>query len=135
VIAAVFDTSVLVAGCGWHGEGNRCLVAMAQRRARVFTSQYIIDELQEAIREFRQQRRITPRDMLPAFNWFCDKATVVTPSSLGKQRSRDPKDDPVLGTALAAGAGLLVSYDFHLLDLEKPFGIEIIRPREFLALL
>ena len=58
---------------------------------------------------------------------------LIEPSELGKQRSRDPKDDPYLTVALAAGAKLICSHDEDLLDLEKPFGIEIITPRVLLS--
>jgi uncharacterized protein len=51
---------------------------------------------------------------------------------LGKQRSRDPKDDPLLACALSGGAEYIVSNDRDLLDLEKPFGISMISPAQFL---
>jgi predicted nucleic acid-binding protein len=57
----------------------------------------------------------------------------VEPSPTGKPRSRDPKDDPILGTAVSAGARLIISLDNDLLVLEKPFGIAILLPRQFLA--
>jgi predicted nucleic acid-binding protein len=63
-----------------------------------------------------------------------DKVKLVEPAPWGKQRSRDAKDDPYLAAALAARARFIVTYDQDLLDLEKPFGIEIIRPAQFLKL-
>ena len=59
-----------------------------------------------------------------------DKVLLAAP---GKRRSRDPKDDPVLATALAALARYLVAGDRDLLVLERPFGIEIVSPAEFLS--
>lgn len=53
---------------------------------------------------------------------------------MGKQRSRDPDDDPFLACALACGGKMIVSKDADLLELEKPFGIEIRTPRQFLML-
>jgi predicted nucleic acid-binding protein len=46
---------------------------------------------------------------------------------------RDPKDDPFLECALAGGASIIVSRDRDLLGLEKPFGIQVLTPRQFLA--
>jgi predicted nucleic acid-binding protein len=43
------------------------------------------------------------------------------------------KDDPYLACALAAGAKVIVSRDDDLLALEKPFGIQILMPRELLT--
>ena len=59
---------------------------------------------------------------------------MVDAAPLGKQRSRDAKDDPYLAAALAARANFIVSYDKDLLELKKQFGIEIIRPAQFLKL-
>lgn len=47
---------------------------------------------------------------------------------LGKQRSRDLKDDPFLACAMAAHAKYLVAGDQDLFDLGKPFEIEMITP-------
>ena len=65
--------------------------------------------------------------------WYYDRVKLVEPAPLGKQRSRDAKDDPYLACALAAGAKIIVSRDDDLLALEKPFGIQIITPRLLLA--
>jgi predicted nucleic acid-binding protein len=66
-------------------------------------------------------------------NWYYDRVKLVEPAPLGKQRSRDAKDDPYLACALAAGAKIIVSRDDDLLALGKPFGIQIVTPRELLA--
>lgn len=132
--AAVYDSNVIVGGAGWRGEAHLCLVAMARRRVRVFASDWILGEAKAAIADLQQQGKMA-HDPMPILNWFLDKVKLVTPAPVGKQRSRDPKDDPILGTALAAGAGIIVSMDYDLLDLEKPFGISILRPAGFWKLI
>ncbi len=67
------------------------------------------------------------------FAWLRLRTIWVEPAPLGKQRSRDPKDDPFLACALAAGVTYLVTRDHDLLALGKPFGIEIVTPARFLA--
>ena len=129
---AVFDSSVIVAGSGWRGESHLCLVAMARRRVRVFTSEWILEEVTRALYDLLAERQLR-RDPLPIINWFAEKARFISPSPTGKQRSRDPNDDPILGTALGAPVKLIVTLDNDLLALEKPFGIAVLRPREFLA--
>ena len=52
--------------------------------------------------------------------------------TLGQTAFPDPKDDPYLSAALAAQAKCLVTYDHDLLVLGKLFGIEIVKPAEFL---
>jgi len=61
------------------------------------------------------------------------KAKFLEPAPLGKQHSRDLDDDIFLACALASGAKTIISKDHDLLDLEKPFGIEIVRPSTFVA--
>jgi predicted nucleic acid-binding protein len=58
---------------------------------------------------------------------------LVEPAPLGKQRSRDPDEDPYLACALGAGAKFIVTRDGDLLTLGKPFGIHIMTPRELLV--
>jgi predicted nucleic acid-binding protein len=65
--------------------------------------------------------------------WMRQKALWVESAALGKQRSGDPKDERFLAAALSAKAQAIISYDRHLLDLEKPFGIPVMRPAAFLV--
>ena len=58
----------------------------------------------------------------------------VEPAPLGTPRSRDPKDDRCLACALGAKAEALVSNDRELLAPERPFGVAILTPVEFLKL-
>ena len=106
---------------------------MVRRRVRVFTSPWILEEVRRSALKVQRQKPVPERDPWPVINWFADSAQLVEPSPVGKQRSRDAKDDPVLGTALTSSAQIIVTLDKDFLVLEKPFGIEIIRPRRFLA--
>jgi predicted nucleic acid-binding protein len=44
----------------------------------------------------------------------------------------DSGDEIVLESTLAAKADYIATYDKDLLDLDRPFGIETVRPAEFL---
>ena len=68
----------------------------------------------------------------PVLSWLLRVANFVEPAPLGKQRSRDVKDDRYIACALAASADAIVSNDRDLLVLEKPFGIRILTPVQFL---
>jgi len=74
----------------------------------------------------------TPHSPYTILDWYYRSVKMVSPAPFGKQRSRDPNDDPYLACALAAKAKVIVSRDEDLLALQKPFGIEIIEPRELL---
>jgi len=125
----VFDAGVVFSGAGWRGEAHLCLVAMARRRLIAFASSETLDELRRVVRQIGFKVPHSPYTIL---DWHYRAAKIVSPAPLGKQRSRDPKDDPYLACALAAKARLIISRDEDLLTLQKPFGIEIVSPRELL---
>lgn len=133
MIAAVFDSNVIVGAAGWRGESCLCLVSMARRRVRVFTSAWILEEVRRTVTRLQAERVIHQHDPWPLVNWFADTARIISPAPTGKQRSRDPEDDPILGAALTAGVRTIVTFDKDLIALEKPFGIEVIRPGLLLA--
>jgi putative PIN family toxin of toxin-antitoxin system len=126
----VLDANVVFSGAGWRGEAHGCLVAMARRQITVYATEEILDELRELIDEIRFKTRFPPDNLI---HWYCERVKRVDPVPLGKQRSRDAKDDPYLACALAAGAKVIVTRDDDLLALGKPFGIQIITPRELLV--
>ena len=126
----VLDANVVFAGVGWRGEAHNCLVAMARRRITVFATLEILEEVRALVAERGNKFKHAPHNLL---TWYYDRVKLVEPVPLGKQRSRDAKDDPYLAYALAAGAKVIVSRDDDLLALEKPFGIQILTPRELLT--
>jgi putative PIN family toxin of toxin-antitoxin system len=129
-VRVVLDANVVFAGVGWRGEAHNCLLAMAKRRITVFATLEILEEVRALVAERGNKFKHAPHNLL---TWYYDRVKLVDPAPLGKQRSRDAKDDPYLACALAAGAKVIVSRDDDLLALEKPFGIQILTPRELLT--
>jgi len=125
----VFDAGVVFSGAGWRGEAHLCLVAMARRRLIAFATSETLDELRRVVRQIGFKVPHSPYTIL---DWYYRTVKIVSPAPLGKQRSRDPKDDPYLAGALGAKAKVIISRDQDLLTLQKPFGIEIISPRDLL---
>jgi putative PIN family toxin of toxin-antitoxin system len=126
----VFDAGVVFSAAGWRGEANRCLLAMAHRQVIAYATAETLKELQHLLEDRGHKVKYPP---VTTLNWYYDQVKLVEPAPLGKQRSRDVKDDPYLACALAAGAKIIVSRDDDLLALEKPFGIQILTPRELLT--
>jgi putative PIN family toxin of toxin-antitoxin system len=133
-VKAVFDANVVIAGAGWRGESHLCLVQLARRRVQVFASGYLLDEIRDTASDLEARSQF-PHPPWTILNWFYGAVRLVNPAALGRGRSRDPKDDPILAAALGASTRYLVTHDRDLLVLEKPFGIEIVTPRVFLSLL
>lgn len=128
----VFDCNVVMAAIGWRNEPYQCLVSVAKRQSQPFVTAFILEEYRRTALGMDVES-IFPRSPWPALDWFLATCREVDPAPLGKQRSRDARDDPYLACALSAKAGFIVSRDPDLLSLEKPFGITIVTPRQYLA--
>lgn len=131
MIRAVFDCNVILSGIGWNGSARKCLELVARRRVFLFVTEAILAEYESVIPETLAEE-LPDIDPYPKLKWIRGRSRRVDPSPLGKRRSRDVKDDINVAGALAACAHYIVTYDKDLLDLEKPFGIETVRPAEFL---
>jgi putative PIN family toxin of toxin-antitoxin system len=127
----VFDTNVVLSGAGWRGEAHACLVKLARREVSAYATATMLEELNDVATRLLRAGEF-PHDPRPVLTWYAATVRLVEPAPLGKPRSRDLKDDVFLAAALAARAKVVVAYDKDLLALEKPFGIEIVRPSELL---
>jgi putative PIN family toxin of toxin-antitoxin system len=127
----VVDTNVVVSAIFWQGESRQCLKHWAKRRFHLALTIPLFAEYSEIVR--RVARTIPEVNPDPWLNWIERKAKVYEPAPLGKQRSRDRDDDQLLACALASAAKTIISKDADLLVLNKPFGIEIVTPRQFLG--
>ena len=127
----VADTNVVISAIFWPGESRQCFALWARRRFHLAITVPIFEEYGEVAR--RMAPKFPAVDPEPWLKWIEGKAKVYEPSPVGKQRSRDADDDLFLACALASGAKTIISKDGDLLVLEKPFGIEILTPRQFWA--
>ena len=129
----VFDANVVASAVCWNGESYRCFVKLVRRQIFAFGTIETLAEASDITAHLIHTEN--PRHNATArLNWYLEKVKMVDAAPLGKQRSRAAKDDPYLAAALAAHAGFIVSYDKDLLELKKPFGIDIIRPAQLLKL-
>jgi putative PIN family toxin of toxin-antitoxin system len=133
-MTVVLDTSVIASAIFWHSStARRCLTGLARRKFKLAATHYIATEYALTCATLRRRR--PQQDPSGPLAWILSRAWYVEPAPLGRQRSRDPKDDPMLACALAARADYLVTGDRDLLVLGKPFGVAIVTPAEFLRIL
>jgi hypothetical protein len=137
VHVVTLDSSVVAAGIGWPGgAGRRLLVLLARRIFQTARTADLTAEWAETIEDLAaRERRWRNPNWAQWLDWLKRKSALVSPAPLGSTVKRDPDDDVVLAAALGSRSGYLVSYDHHLLDLEKPFGITILRPEAFVSFL
>lgn len=126
------DTGVLVAGLYWTNEAHQCLRAWQQGVFHLAVSDPVFAEYRRVAWRVKEQERLVG-DPEPLLRLIRERAVWVVPEPLTKGVCRDPKDDKFIEAALTARAGVLLARDADLTDLKKPFGIEIVTPREFLA--
>jgi uncharacterized protein len=125
----VFDTNVLFAA---HISRGKCtmLYELALATQILFTSPWILDELQEKL---VTKAKLPMHEAAEVRREVGANARIVDPATLPSRVCRDPDDDHVLGTAIAAHADLIVTGDQDLLVLREYCGIPIINPAECLA--
>jgi putative PIN family toxin of toxin-antitoxin system len=134
VSTIVIDTNVIVGAIYWpRSMARRCLAGLARRQYTIAVTPEVFEEYETIVAGF--QPRFPGCNSAGALAWLRLKVSWVEPAPLGKQRSRDVKDDLFLCCALAARAKYLLTRDDDLLVLGKPFGVETITPARFLILL
>ena len=126
-----FDTNVYVAEALIGKGAERMVNATRRARWRIFTNQHVLDEVFHVLVDdlgFSKrlaalcQRRILRRSMLVEGH---SKARVPD----------DPKDSPILRSALACAADYLVTNDRHLLSLDPFESLRIISMKAYLQLI
>ncbi|HXR06218.1 MAG TPA: PIN domain-containing protein [Candidatus Acidoferrum sp.] len=130
----VYDASVVAGAVCWNGDPWHCLIRLAQRKAFAWGTDFTLHETRRTCLRLIQQKR--PKHNAAArLTWYLENVRAIEAAPLGKPRSRDVNDDPNLACALAAQARYVVTLDHDLLALEKPFGIEMVTPTQFLRFL
>lgn len=123
----VLDTNVLVAAFVARGQCHELLEHLS-RSHRLLTSEALLQEFREKLTE---KIKAPPEDVDEAVELERSRMEVLTPEPLSDPVCRDPDDDVVLATALAARADCLITGDSDLLDLDAFRGIPILRPAAF----
>ncbi len=122
----VLDTNVLLAAFGARGLCEALLAACLEGQDLV-TSGHILGELK---RHLAGKFQLPPRRADEVVAFVRDHAEVVEPVPVQPDACPDPDALPVLGTAVAGHADLLVTGDGELLALGSHAGIAIVTPRE-----
>jgi putative PIN family toxin of toxin-antitoxin system len=130
-VRVVLDTNVLVSGLAYLGSvPGRIVTAWRQGGLEVALSRYILDELVRVLSRLPRVQ-MTPTEVRDLADSFMFLADVVEPEGTEDANLRDPADQPVLLTLLAAKADYLITGDKDLLALADRY--PILTPAEFWA--
>ncbi len=123
----VFDTNVLIASLIASGVCADLLEHCVLSHT-IVASDFILNELRgHLVGKFKY----TDQEADEAIALLESQVDIVTPGSLGQPVCRDPDDDQILATALAALAECIVTGDKDLLVLHSYQDIEIVSPSDF----
>jgi uncharacterized protein len=131
-VRALLDTSVLVAA--YISRAGMCanLLEDILYGHEWVTSDFILGELS---RKLRDKFKYPEHKIAEIREAAMISAEFVTPEEIPSGACRDPNDLPILGTAVAGRADVIITGDKDLLALTPFRGIPIIRPGEFWKLL
>ncbi len=122
------DSSVLIAAYVTRAGACAELLEEILQHHELVLSDYILDEVR---RKLTYKLLLPPRLVARVVQSLARAATMVEPAPLPADACRDATDLPVLGTAVAGDAELLVSVDNDLVVLKRYATIDIVRPGEF----
>jgi putative PIN family toxin of toxin-antitoxin system len=133
----VVDTNTAISGLLWQGQPRRIIDLVRARTHSLCVSMALLAELAEVIARPKFAQRIQAAGLSAAalVQDYTRLAEIVEPAPLAAPVSRDPDDDVVLATALAARATLIVSGDQDLLVLGSFADVRILNAADALRIL
>ena len=130
----VLDTNIFLSGWLWGGTPDLVLKLGEDRLIDICASEVLLNELQATLsrNKFRSKLQIlgvTVSDLMAGVRYLVE---VYPISEINVPTLRDPNDNMILATAIAADADAIVTEDLDLLVLQEYEGIIIVTAREFL---
>jgi len=127
-VKVVLDSSVLIAAAISRAGVCAELLEDVLTHHELVISDFIAEEL---VRKLRDKFNFPESEVRQLRRFLRSVPTAVVPTNLPANVCRDANDIPVLGTAVAGSALVLVTVDKDLLALDAFQGIAIIKPGEF----
>ena len=130
----VIDTDVFVSGIYWRTESHQILLAWLRGAFDLVLTRPIFAEYCDVAGRLKATGKLSadPSVWLAA---AVGRAAWVQPAELVEQIGRDPGDQIFFAAALGGQANIIVARDKHFTDREKPLGIRVLTPRQFMNLI
>lgn len=121
-LRVILDTNVLLSGIAYPASvPGRIMAAWRHGSVDVLLSAYILDELRRVLPRLAHRHNMSPAEIDDLVDILSIQAEIIEPLPGTEPALRDAKDQPVLGTLLAAlaasGADYLITGDKDLLAL------------------
>ncbi len=132
----VIDTNVLVAGLLSNlGASHRLLRLVGDHRWRINVSVPLILESEQTLKRVCPAATLSGSDIDALMHFLCANANLRLIFFLWRPLLPDPKDEFVLELAVESRADFLVTFNTRDFVGAERFGIRVVSPREFLAII
>jgi putative PIN family toxin of toxin-antitoxin system len=130
MVKVVIDTNVIISGFFWKGNESLIIDLCVNGLLRNHTSLEILSEVEEVMRYIKFG--LTERETEVLLKRYISFSTIVVPSNLNFEISRDPTDDKFISCSISSGSSYLITGDKDLLELRNHNGISILNSKEML---
>jgi putative PIN family toxin of toxin-antitoxin system len=128
---AVIDPCVFVAGVFWRHEPHLCLKAWLRGLITPVLTEEMLADYEAGLERVKQEQQFTT-DTGPWMDALRASALWIEWEAIGKMVCRDFKDEMLIEAAVTAKCHTIIARDRDLTVLEKPFGINLYTPQEWL---
>jgi uncharacterized protein len=123
----VLDANVVVAAFAARGLCEAVLELCLDSHEIILSEHLFAEIHKNLLKKVKLPKKVADQ----IITWLRENSSVVNPTPLSLKSCRDPDDVPVLGTALAAQADVIVTGDKDLLILKRFRLIPILTPGQF----
>jgi putative PIN family toxin of toxin-antitoxin system len=133
-IRAIIDTNVFLSAL-WSKRGAAFEIFAELRRGRwqIVLSNHLVFEYEEVAKRKAAEMGLTLEDIDGVLDAICAAAEQRQLEPAWLPRLSDPDDEPVLQMAVEAKVPVIVTRDVGHLKPAQTFGIDVMKPAEFLA--
>lgn len=130
----IIDTNLFVSGWLWGGIPARLFRLARARQLIICASEPILAELEKTLSKQKLRGKLQSLGFTVEYliSGTRELVEVYPISPINVPDLRDPNDNMILATAIAADADVIVTGDRDLLVLQEYEGIAIVTAREFL---
>lgn len=130
----VLDTNIWVSAIIWGGIPDRILLLGETQSITISMSQELLNELERTFSKSKLQPKLQALDLTVSsvMNLIRESVIVYPIDEITVPNLRDPDDNIVVATAIAAQADVMITGDRDLLVLETYQGISIMTAKDFL---
>ena len=128
---AVIDPGVFVAGVFWRHKPHLCLKAWLRGLITPVLTEEMLANYEAGLERVKQEQQFTT-DTGPWVDALRTSALWIEWEAIGKIVCRDRRDEMLIEAAVTAGCHTIIARDRDLTVSEKPFGINLYTPQEWL---